>query len=79
MKKFQKSVDLPATGNLDAKTIKELNGPARSQQIDLIIANMERWRWYPRDLGNAYSMVNQPDFTLKVVQGRRARSGPRGS
>ena len=34
VKKFQKSVDLPATGNLDAKTIKELNGPARSQQID---------------------------------------------
>ena len=28
---------------------------------------MERWRWYPRDLGNAYSIVNQPDFTLKVV------------
>jgi L,D-transpeptidase YcbB len=68
VKKFQKSVDLPATGNLDAKTIKELNGPARSQQIDLIIANMERWRWYPRDLGTAYSMVNQPDFSLKVVK-----------
>jgi murein L,D-transpeptidase YcbB/YkuD len=68
VKKFQKSVDLPVTGNLDAKTIKELNGPARSQQIDLIVANMERWRWYPRDLGKAYSMVNQPDFTLKVVK-----------
>ncbi len=68
VKKFQRGVDLPATGNLDAKTIKELNGPARSQQIDLIIANMERWRWYPRDLGNAYSMVNQPDFSLKVVK-----------
>ena len=68
VKKFQKSIDLPATGNLDAKTIKELNGPARSQQIDLVIANMERWRWYPRDLGQAYSMVNQPDFTLKVVK-----------
>jgi murein L,D-transpeptidase YcbB/YkuD len=68
VKKFQKSVDLPATGNLDAKTIKELNGPARSQQIDLVIANMERWRWYARDLGKAYSMVNQPDFSLKVVK-----------
>jgi L,D-transpeptidase YcbB len=68
VKKFQKSIDIPATGNLDAKTIKELNGPARGQQIDLVIANMERWRWYPRDLGKAYSMVNQPDFTLKVVK-----------
>ena len=29
---------------------------------------MERWRWYARDLGQAYSMVNQPDFSLKVVK-----------
>ncbi len=50
------------------RTIKQLNGPAKSQQIDIILANMERWRWYPRDLGKAYSMVNQPDFTLKVVK-----------
>ena len=28
---------------------------------------MERWRWYPRDLGNAHVMVNLPDFTLKVM------------
>src|SRR5215471_7865824 len=36
-------------------------------QIDTIIANMERWRWYPRDLGNAHVLVNLPDFTLKVM------------
>jgi murein L,D-transpeptidase YcbB/YkuD len=28
---------------------------------------MERWRWYPRDLGNAHVQVNLPDFTLKVM------------
>jgi len=33
-----------------------------------IIANMERWRWMPHDLGAAYVMVNVPDFSLKVVQ-----------
>src|SRR5262249_55232409 len=38
-----------------------------SRQIETIIANMERWRWYPRDLGKAYSLVNLPDFTLKVM------------
>ncbi|HVI68260.1 MAG TPA: L,D-transpeptidase family protein, partial [Bradyrhizobium sp.] len=32
-----------------------------------IIANMERWRWYPRDLGKAHVVVNQPDFTLRVM------------
>ena len=28
---------------------------------------MERWRWYPRDLGKAYVMVNIPDYTLRVI------------
>ena len=39
-------------------TIRELNGPPRDKQIDTIIANMERWRWYPRDLGKTHVMVN---------------------
>jgi murein L,D-transpeptidase YcbB/YkuD len=38
-----------------------------SRQIEIVIANMERWRWYPRDLGNIHVLVNQPDFTLKVM------------
>jgi murein L,D-transpeptidase YcbB/YkuD len=38
-----------------------------SRQIETIVANMERWRWYPRDLGSAHVIVNQPDFTLKVM------------
>ncbi len=28
---------------------------------------MERWRWYPRDLGNAHVIVNMPDYTLRVM------------
>jgi murein L,D-transpeptidase YcbB/YkuD len=67
VKKFQRANDLPVTGNLDAKTVKELNGPPRDRSIELVIANMERWRWYPRDLGNAHVVVNLPDFTLKVM------------
>jgi L,D-transpeptidase YcbB len=67
VKRFQKSIDLPVTGNLDSKTIRELNGPPRSHQIDLIVANMERWRWYPRDLGKAHAIVNLPDYSLRVV------------
>src|SRR5262244_172497 len=38
-----------------------------SRQIEVVIANMERWRWYPRDLGTAHVIVNQPDFTLTVM------------
>jgi murein L,D-transpeptidase YcbB/YkuD len=44
-------------------------GAAKSEakQIETVVANMERWRWYPRDLGDAHVLVNQPDFTLKVM------------
>jgi murein L,D-transpeptidase YcbB/YkuD len=67
VKKFQRAHELPATGNLDARTVRELNGPKHDRQIETVIANMERWRWYPRDLGEAHVVVNEPDFTLKVV------------
>ncbi|MBY6242261.1 murein L,D-transpeptidase [Methylosinus sp. Sm6] len=33
-----------------------------------IIANMERWRWLPRDLGGDRIEVNIPDFELAVVR-----------
>jgi L,D-transpeptidase YcbB len=67
VKKFQRANELPATGNLDSRTIRELNGPTRDRQIDTVIANMERWRWYPRDLGKAHVLVNEPDYTLRVM------------
>src|SRR6266508_1656373 len=51
VKKFQKQKDLPAGGNLTAATIDAFNGPRRDRDVDVIIANMERWRWLPRDLG----------------------------
>jgi murein L,D-transpeptidase YcbB/YkuD len=49
-----------------------LNGPKRDRQIDIVIVNMERWRWLPRQLGapaigNAYVILNIPDYTLKVM------------
>ena len=50
--------------------MRQLNGhvaPRRGEVIDLVLANMERWRWYPRDLGKAHVIVNQPDYSLKVV------------
>jgi murein L,D-transpeptidase YcbB/YkuD len=67
VKAFQQKKQLKATGTLTAATVDALNGPRRDRDADVIIANMERWRWLPRDLGTAYVMVNIPDFTLKVV------------
>jgi murein L,D-transpeptidase YcbB/YkuD len=67
VKKFQRANELPVTGNLDSRTVKELNGPPRDRQIEAVISNMERWRWYPRDLGAAHVIVNLPDFSLRVI------------
>ena len=73
VRKFQESADLKATGVLDDRTVKAINSPKRDRQIDTVIVNMERWRWLPRQLGaaslgNAYVILNIPDFTLKVMQ-----------
>ncbi len=36
-------------------------------------ANLERWRWMPRDLGDSYILVNVAGFTLDlVIDGKRA-------
>jgi L,D-transpeptidase YcbB len=49
------------------------NGDSQSSaKVDDILANMERWRWLPRDLGTAYVMVNIPDYTLTVVNGGKS-------
>ncbi|WP_024507389.1 L,D-transpeptidase family protein [Bradyrhizobium sp. ARR65] len=73
VRRFQESAELKETGILDAATVKALNSPKRDKQIDTVIANMERWRWLPRDLGapslgDAYVILNIPDYTLKVMQ-----------
>src|SRR6516162_2590719 len=73
VQRFQDGVDLRPTGVLDERTINALNSPRRDRQIDTIIVNMERWRWLPRDLGapsvgDAYVILNVPDYTLRVMQ-----------
>jgi L,D-transpeptidase YcbB len=73
VRKFQETAELKATGILDDKTVKAINSPKRDKQIDTVLVNMERWRWLPRDLGaaaigDAYVILNIPDYTLKVMQ-----------
>jgi L,D-transpeptidase YcbB len=67
VKKFQRQRDLSPTGVVNNSTIDAFNGPRRDRDADIIIANMERWRWIPRDLGPAHVVVNIPDYTLKVM------------
>jgi murein L,D-transpeptidase YcbB/YkuD len=73
VRKFQDGADLKPTGILDDRTVKAINSPKRDRAIDTVIVNMERWRWLPRQLGapslgNAYVILNIPDYTLKVMQ-----------
>jgi murein L,D-transpeptidase YcbB/YkuD len=73
VRKFQAGAELKPTGVLDDRTVRAINSPKRDRQIDTVIVNMERWRWLPRDLGapaigDAYVILNIPDYTLKVMQ-----------
>ncbi len=66
--KFQKEHGIAANGQLTPATLEAINGPKREKTVDIILANLERWRWVPRDLGHTHVMVNIPDFTLRVVR-----------
>jgi murein L,D-transpeptidase YcbB/YkuD len=73
VRKFQEGAELRPTGVLDERTVQAINSPKRTKQIDTVLVNMERWRWLPRDLGvpsigDAYVILNIPDYTLKVMQ-----------
>ncbi|MFG1394070.1 L,D-transpeptidase family protein [Xanthobacter agilis] len=73
VKAFQDSVRLKPTGVLGAATVTALNrsvsaAPSAETKAD-IIANMERWRWLPRDLGAYYVWVNIPEYLARIHEG----------
>ena len=63
---FQTQLGLNADGVVGPATIAALNGSGGVDKMD-VIANMERWRWMPRDLGNFHVLVNIPEFRVTVV------------
>ena len=69
---YQRAHGLPASGVLTARTVASLSGGHPRRLEDEIVANMERWRWLPRDLGARYVAVNIPDYSLDVFEGDRA-------
>jgi L,D-transpeptidase YcbB len=71
VKKFQQEHELKVTGTLTPQTIEALNGKQPDKPIDTIIANLERWRWMPHDLGKDYVIVNLPDFTLRLMHNEK--------
>ncbi len=74
---FQRANELTPNARITPKTRAALENlqtpltladrkPDRQALLGAMIANMERWRWLPSDLGKMHVFVNVPDFQLKV-------------
>lgn len=66
---FQRANGLPISGDLTKRTIAALSGGQPSRLEGALVANMEMWRWMPRDLGQDRIEVNVPDFLATVYRG----------
>ncbi|MFM9979126.1 MAG: L,D-transpeptidase family protein [Sphingomonadaceae bacterium] len=68
LQRAQRRYGLNPTGMLDARTLAALNVPV-ADRIAAIKANMERWRWLPRDLPVNRVQVNIAAAVLTVFEG----------
>jgi murein L,D-transpeptidase YcbB/YkuD len=60
---FQARHAIVVDSMLGSETLESLNLPA-DYRVAQIAANLERYRWLPRDLGQKYILVNVPQFYL---------------
>ena len=65
VRSFQEGQGLEVDGIIGPATVAALNGGAATRRED-IIANMERWRWMPSELGQFRVFVNIPEFRLWI-------------
>ena len=62
---FQREHGIVVDSALGKETLSALNVPA-TYRLGQIAANMERYRWMPRALGDRYVFVNVPAFRLEA-------------
>ena len=67
VKRFQTRNGLEGDGRVGGETLAALDTPA-SSRVAQIVANMERWRWLPREFERRYVAVNVPDQSLAFVR-----------
>jgi murein L,D-transpeptidase YcbB/YkuD len=67
MKKFQIRHGLAADGVIGKGTIAALNFSKRKRK-EQILTNLERWKWFPREMGGEYMIINIPDYKLVLVK-----------
>ena len=65
---FQRANGLPASGELTKRTIAILSHGQPSKLEGSLVANMEMWRWMPRDLGADRIEVDVPSYTVTVYR-----------
>jgi murein L,D-transpeptidase YcbB/YkuD len=67
---FQRIHGLKVNGALNVATSQALEKrEVDTKREQLILANMEMWRWQPRDMGETRVEVNVPDFSLELKSG----------
>lgn len=66
---FQRENGLPVNGVLNRATVEMMNGGSHSAIEADLIANMERWRWLPVDMGEEYLVVNVPEYLVRKIEG----------
>lgn len=64
---YQRSAGLEPDGIVGDNTLDVLNA-TRVSWIDRIDANLERWRWLPRQTPGTYIRVNIAAFTLRAIE-----------
>ena len=69
---FQRENGLYVDGIVGRKT-RSLFGGAEEASVSeqMLLANMEQWRWMPRDLGDFYVTANIPEYRVRVMKDGR--------
>lgn len=87
IKQLQNKHKLKINGIADEKTMDALVSEVNMVKEKLIV-NLERWRWFPREFGEYYILINIPNYSLvavsendtlqshKIVVGKKDRKTP---
>lgn len=67
IKKFQSRHGLAVDGIIGRTTIASLNF-SKKQRMQQVIVNLERWKWYPKEMGNEYIIINIPEYRLTLIK-----------
>ena len=68
VKSYQETKGLTVDGVIGINTTRSLN-TSLDDRIEQVVANLERRRWLPEDLGSRYVLVNAGDYSMVFVDG----------